>query len=204
MRLTSYNMAVKVLHAKGCLADMVDRMWAYMEEGDTENAQCVREKALGLYSLIETAGRWSPTITDGYISVADVNFSAITYPSVFAALNFRSNGIKVSNGFTTYGGDADDVASDTAHSFNDFISSDDDLIQIGYRKTGDSMLNGTVRSSFLFTSFTSENIGTPIGSPMYAFTQQNEPFEDAKPHCLTDAQILSVVGKIDELCECKC
>lgn len=204
MRLTSYNMAVKILHAKGCFADMVERMWAYMEEGDTENAQCVREKALGLYALLETVGRWKPTIVDGYITEAIIDLLPVTHPPAFMVGEITVGGLAVSNGFVAYDGTAGAVVDGTVCSFNRFISLNDDLISVTYRKVGPTSLSGMVISAALFTAFTSTNSGGTSGSPSSISISNNQPFSGAQPHCLTDAQILSIIGKIDELCGCNC
>lgn len=204
MRLTSYNMALKILHAGGCLADMVDRMWAYMEEGDTENAQCVREKALGLYALLETAGRWKPTITDGYRTASNNNLHPVTYPSPFIVGETRLNAIQVASQFTAYGGLSSAVAEGSVRSFNRFISENDDLIQVSAIRTSAASLTITALTKDLYASFSASNSGGSTGSAIVTVIANNEPFEDAQPHCLTDAQILSIIGKIDELCECNC
>jgi len=204
MRLTSYNMAVKILHAKGCLADMVDRMWAYMEEGDTENAQCVREKALGLYSLIETAGRWRPTIKDGYRTASNSSLYPVTYPSPFIVGETRLNAMQVASPFIAYGGLSSAVAEGSVHSFNRFISENDDLVQVSAIRTGAASLTITALTKAPFTSFSSTNSGGSTGSAIVTVIADDEEFSDAVPYCLTDAQVLSVIGKIDELCECKC
>jgi hypothetical protein len=109
MRLTSYNMAVKILSARCCLASMVERMWAYMEDGDVENADCVREKALMLSGLIKAAKRWKPTVVEGYENVIDFNLSSTTHPSPFIVDSISINGLKVVPRFIAYGGTQDVV-----------------------------------------------------------------------------------------------
>lgn len=204
MRLNSYNMAVKVLKAKGCFADMVDRMWGYMEEGDTENAQCVREKAIGLYALLETAGRWSPTIVDGYTTGAVVDYSPVTFPSPYLLGPVRYNGIAVSRTFTAYGGTVGFV-SGLSRAANCFPSPDDDIMQVSMERVGDRITVVRVLSASPITDLGSDgSSGGSVGSQSFIMLSDNVPFEDAQPHCLTDAQILSIIGKIDELCECNC
>lgn len=203
MRLTSYNMAVKVLHAKGCLADMVDRMWAYMEEGDTENAQCVREKALGLYSLIETAGRWRPTIKDGFVGVSVFDYSVVTTSTPYYLSFQRMNGRVINQPFLSFGGTQRFVTGLVCAS-NHFISDNDDEIQFSTEKVSSLSVRVSAVSTQQITSLGSDgSIGTQAGS--IVITQvSSEEISDVPYKCLTDAQILSVVGKIDELCECKC
>ena len=203
MRLTSYNMAVKILHAKDCLADMVDRMWAYMEEGDTDKAQCVREKALGLYALMETAGRWRPTITDGKSYKLVFGTGTITAPAIVGTLAY--NGVRVSNSGILFGDD-NEVTHGLARLFNCHLQ-DDDLIDFRNAVITSEPYNavsGTLFVSDALLPLTTSEI-TTFGFVGGASEMTDETvFEDAEPYCLTDSQIHSVIGKIDELCECKC
>ena len=202
MRLTSYNMAVKILHAKGCLADMVDRMWAYMEEGDTENAQCVREKALGLCSLIETASRWKPTIKDGYRTTIYADTQAVSWASSPAiSTPIVVNGISITYQ-RMFNATPSEYAAALVSSASCVLSGNDDLISMSCVRPGETTTKTTITSSFEPTSIVSPTEPDYLGS-IITITESEE-FSDAVPHCLTDAQILSVVGKIDELCECKC
>jgi hypothetical protein len=203
MRLTSYNMAVKVLHAKNCLADMVDRMWAYMEEGDTENAQCVREKALALSALIKTASRWRPTIKDGFAAVSIFDYSNTTTSTPYYLSFQRMNGMAVNQPFLSFGGTQSFVTGLVCASGH-FISDSDDKIQFSAEKLSSLSLRASVTSAQQITSLGSDGaIGTQTGSPV--ITQvSSEEISDVQPRCLTNAQALSVVGKIDELCKCEC
>lgn len=203
MRLTSYNMAVKILQAKGCFADLVDRMWTYMEEGDIDRAQCTREKALGMYALIETAKKWSPTITDGIMLESHVVISSVNQPQLTGALTV--NGIKVSyEGI--YISDPDDyiAVSQWANTVNGFLSANDDIVQVDVLSTTATGIHATIRTSMSAISASgndSNNLFT-INNSASSFTTTE--FEDEQPRCLTNAQILSVIEKINELCECDC
>jgi len=202
MRLTSYNMAVKILQAKGCLADMVDRMWAYMEEGDTENAQCVREKALGLYSLIETAGRWRPTISNGHRTVIYADVQALSWASSpVISTPIVVNGISTTHQ-AVFNATAEEYADALVLSASCVLSENDDLISVSCDRTGGNTTKTTIISSFEPTSIASPTEPDYSGT-IITITDSSE-FSDAVPYCLTDAQIISVVGKIDELCDCKC
>lgn len=203
MRLTSYNMAVKILHAKGCLADMVDRMWVYMEEGDAEKAQCVREKALMMYALLETASRWHPTITEGLMLDSYVVLSSVNQPQLTGALSI--NGIDVSyEGVFITNPDDSIAVSQWAHTVNGFLSNNDDIVQVEIVSNTLSGFNAVVRTSM--SSITpsgndSNDLFTVNGS---ASTFTTTEFDGVVPDCLTNAQILSVIEKIDDLCECNC
>lgn len=203
MRLTSYNMAVKILSARCCLASMVERMWAYMEDGDVENADCVREKALMLSGLIKAAKRWKPTIVEGYENVLDVDSSPVTHPSPFIVDNISADGISISNRFIAYGGTTG-LVSKLITSGNCYISPNDDLISVRYSKINNERYVIKILSKEPLTDLDYVTSGGASGVPVVNFIKNNVPFSGGTPKCLTDAQILSVVGKIDELCKCKC
>lgn len=200
MRLNSYNMAVKVLNAKGCFADMVDRMWGYMEEGDTENAQCVREKAIGLYALLETAGRWKPTITDGERYSVVFETGAITSPVI--AHRFTYNGVSIMSSGILFGDDQS-VINQFTKLFNCHIG-DDDLIDFKMVRPSTESVYGVLTVSDSLLPLVSSELSFFGFAGGQADLSSPDVFEDAQPHCLTDAQMLSIIGKIDELCECNC
>jgi hypothetical protein len=203
MRLTSYNMAVKILSARCCLASMVERMWAYMEDGDVENADCVREKALMLSGLIKAAKRWKPTIVEGYENVIDFNLSSTTHPSPFIVDSISINGLKVVPRFIAYGG-TQDVVTKQIRSGNCYISMNDDLISVRHSKVNNDRFVMSIVSKDPLDTLDAVNSGGASGVPVVNFIKNNVSFSGGTPKCLTDAQILSVVGKIDELCGCKC
>lgn len=203
MRLTSYNVAIKILHAKGCFADMVDRMWGYMEEGDVDKAQCAREKALGMYALIETAKKWSPTITDGIMLESHVVISSVNQPQLTGPLTV--NGIKVSyEGI--YISDPDDsvAVSQWANTVNGFLSANDDIVQGDVISTTATGFHVTIRTSMSAISASGNDSNNLFTGNVSASTFVITEFEDEQPLCLTNAQILSVIEKLDELCECNC
>lgn len=203
MRLTSYNMAVKILNAGDSLADMVDRMWSYMEEGDVENADCVREKALGLYSLIKTADRWRPTIKNGFAGVSISDRSALTVSTPYYLSFQRVNGRIVNQPFLSFGGTQGFVTGLVCAS-NHFISDNDDEIQFSAEKVSSLSIRISAVSTQQITSFSSDgSIGTQTGS-IVETQVSSEEISDAPYKCLTDTQILSVIRKIDELCGYEC
>jgi len=207
MRLTSYNIALVRLKAGCCLSDMVGRMWQYMEEGDTENAQCVREKALILSGLIKTLCRWRPTIAEGYRRSATFTIDSGNYPIPFIAGQITINGIPVSKtSFMVLSGGNDDVFNGFAESVNCNTSSSDDIIQASASLlSGDITINAVYEGSLSpLDSITATGIIDAPGVTVSATTTEEVPFLGAVPKCLTDSQVLSIIGKIDELCGCNC
>lgn len=203
MRLNSYNMAVKVLDAKGCFADFVDRMWAYMEEGDVDKAQCAREKALGMLALITTASRWRPTIKNGKRYTVVFGTGAITAPVIFS--RFAYNGVPIINSGILFGSDQD-VTEAFAELFNHHIQ-EDDLISFRRARITSAPYNGALGiltvADELLPLVTSEIVTVGFAGSDAEFISE-EVLEDEDYLCLTDEQILSVIEKIDELCECNC
>jgi len=203
MRLTSYNMAVKILQAKGCFADLVDRMWTYMEEGDIDRAQCAREKALGMLALIETTSRWHPTITEGVMLEAHAVISAVNQPKLTGSVTI--NGIKVSyEGVYIDDVDDSDAVAHWAETANNFLSSNDDIVQLNVLSTTSTGYHATIKTSMtaIATAGADDNglLTFNAGASTFVITE----FEGEQPLCLTNAQILSVIEKLDELCECNC
>ena len=203
MRLTSYNMAVKILSARCCLASMVERMWAYMEDGDVENADCVREKALMLSGLIKAAKRWKPTVVEGYRVVTVFDYSDVTTSTPYYQSFQRINGMVVNPPFTAFGG-TEKFVDGLIQANNCFISSNDDVVQFSVKKNNNTSFTASVAISEPYDTLGNDGtIGTQTGS-VAVTPVSNDEFSGGTPKCLTDAQILSVVGKIDELCGCKC
>lgn len=203
MRLTSYNMAVKILHAKGCLADMVDRMWSYMEEGDAEKAQCVREKALMMYALLETASKWHPTITEGLQSDIYVGISSVNQPQLTGALAINSISVSYEGVFIVNPDDSIAV-SQWAHTVNGFLSENDDIVQVEIVSNTMSGLNALVKTSMSSIVPSGNDSNDLFTINTSAITATTTEFDGVVPDCLTNAQILSVIEKIDDLCECNC
>jgi len=196
-------MAVKILQAKGCFADLVDRMWTYMEEGDIDRAQCAREKALGMYALIETAKRWSPTITDGYYSELFIDLQSATVPEPYINGNVRLNGIIITPQFTSYDG-IDGFVDKAIISTNCNISQNDDLIQVSSVEIGRLGILQSIKTTFESLSQSRDgSSGGGTGTEIVTEIESGD-FSDSQPRCLTNAQILSVIEKINELCECDC
>ena len=199
-------MAAKTLNARGCYADMVDRMWAYMDAGDTENADCVRQKALILLGLIKTADRWKPTILEGgqltyVVTITSGNF---TFP--YLLYGVQVNGMNIMSPVTIYSGDNYDVYSAAANAINSFLSSNDDTVQVSAAASSAGAVSVTITVKYInslapivFSSAYFVGVGTTVSVEISA-----EVLISQTPTCLTDEQILSVIGKIDELCDCNC
>lgn len=205
MRLTSYNIALVRLNAGCCLSEMVERMWGYMEEGDTENADCVREKALMLSALIKTLCRWSPTITEGYVSEISIDLTQVTFPDPYVTWKSKIGGIDIISGFVS--GNNDSFIQKFTRAVNTFISGSDDVLQAEVNQTQERAYSlhiisedpiGGISSIQYITS------GGSTGNASLSLLIDNVPFDSVQPRCLTNAQVLSIVRKIDELCECNC
>jgi hypothetical protein len=202
MKLTSKNIAIKVLKAKGCLSDTVKRMREYIEEGDIEKANCARMNALKLASWIDALGRWNPTIESGnMITITATRTSgAFTYPNIIEEASV--NGIIVSPQFSILSGTTNDVLNEYAHHLNCFYSGNDDTL-ISSASVNEETLTLTFKSpsasAFVFDDGAIFSSGVTFSfeiGDVTAFTDN--------PVCLTNEETVSIVGKIDELCECNC
>ena len=202
MRLTSYNVAIKILHAKGCFADLVDRMWTYMEEGDIDRAQCAREKALGMYALIETAKRWKPTIENAKTLTATFSITAGSYTTPLISSKAVVNGIDISGPLSVIGGGNQEVFDKFTDIIDGFLSKNDDILQVSAQEG----LSTSILTAVYDESLSPLSISTGLNGfgVTVAVSVSAEADLDTEPLCLTDAQILSVIEKINELCECNC
>jgi len=203
MRLTSYNIAAKRLKAGCCLAIHVENMWNYMEEGDMENAQCAREKALMLDALICTLGRWKPTITEGKSISATFTIDSGTYSIPFIAGPVTINGLLVGGNFVTYEDGNIGVFQSFQDSINGLVYPNDDSIQVSSTAVDNQItLDIVYINSLSPVSISAHTIDSP-GVDVSATTSEEEDYLGV-PTCLTDAQVLSIIKKIDELCEAEC
>jgi hypothetical protein len=80
----------------------------------------------------------------------------------------------------------------------------DDLISVRHSKVNNDRFVMSIVSKDPLDTLDAVNSGGASGVPVVNFIKNNVSFSGGTPKCLTDAQILSVVGKIDELCGCKC
>jgi len=199
MRLTSYNIAAKRLKAGCCLAIHVENMWNYMEEGDMDSAQCAREKALMLDALICTLGRWKPTIPTGYLltSISVIDSGSYNFP--FFRYYRTFNGMALNNPYWITGENNQDVLNLDNHEINSFVSPNDDTVQLT-----SNVYEGT-RILEIISSEEYPNITSETSSENISLTSTYTSVEHVgTPHCLTDTQVLSIIKKIDELCEAEC
>lgn len=201
MKLNSYNMAVKTLNASGCFADMVDRMWTYMEEGDTEKADCARHKALMLLGLIKTARRWKPSLGSGAKTVtitSEIDSGSYTIPYMYTKMYVNGIVIRERRKIVFTGGNSD-VLGAIVQGVKCGLPLNDDLIRVkSFNTTGVFTYKPSVSP---ITSAKTEE----TSSVTFSVTQTDEETINDQPLCLTDTQILSVVKKIDELCDnCNC
>lgn len=202
MRLTSYNIAAKRLKAGCCLAIHVENMWGYMEEGDMVNAQCAREKALMLDSLICTLARWKPTILSGKTQSATFTIDSGNYTIPFLSGSVTINGLLVGGNFVTYEGSNNDVFTSFQDSVNSLISPNDDTVQVSSLAVGNqNTLEMIYVDSLSPLSISAETLSSGV---TVSATVTNEVNYTGVPSCLTDLQVLSIIKKIDELCEAEC
>jgi hypothetical protein len=202
MRLTSYNIAAKRLKAGCCLAIHVENMWGYMEEGDIVNAQCAREKALMLDSLICTLARWKPTILSGKTQSATFTINSGNYTIPFLSGSVTINGLLVGGNFITYEGGNNDVFTSFQDSVNSLISPNDDTVQVSSLAVGNqNTLEIIYVDSLSPLSISADTLSNNV---TVSATVTNEVDYIGVPSCLTDLQVLSIIKKIDELCEAEC
>jgi hypothetical protein len=202
MRLTSYNIAAKRLKAGCCLAIHVENMWGYMEEGDMVNAQCAREKALMLDSLICTLARWKPTILSGKTQSATFTINSGNYTIPFLSGSVTINGLLVGGNFVTYEGGNNDVFTSFQDSVNSLISPNDDTVQVSSLAVGNqNTLEMIYVDSLSPLSISAETLSSGV---TVSATVTSEVNYIGVPSCLTDLQVLSIIKKIDELCEAEC
>lgn len=202
MRLTSYNIAAKRLKAGCCLAIHVENMWRYMEEGDMVNAQCAREKALMLDALICTLKRWHPTILEGKTQSVTFTIDSGTYPIPFISGPVMVNGLLVGGNFVTYEGGNDDVFHSFQDSINNTVSPNDDSIHVSSLSVGNqNTLTVNYIDSLSPLTIFAETLSSGV-TVSATFTDEEDYV--GVPTCLTDTQVLSIIKKIDELCEAEC
>lgn len=202
MRLTSYNIAAKRLKAGCCLAIHMENMWGYMEEGDMVNAQCAREKALMLDSLICTLGRWKPTILSGKTKSITITIDSGTLPIPFILGEITVNGLLIGGNSTAYEGGNVGVFQLTQDSINNLISPNDDSVHASSVAIDNQItLDINYIESMSPISISAEKISS---NATVSVTQTDEEDYIGVPSCLTDLQVLSIIKKIDELCEAEC
>ena len=175
-------------------------MWAYKEEGDLENEKCVREKALILSGLIKTLCRWKPTIKTAVRSTLVGEIESGTFPIPYLYAGTSTDGLPTSNPFMVLSGGNPEVVTALLDAINCFISPNDDLVQtISTRRLGSEKIE-VVRNfaegvNFLVSEFPDD--------VTWEITGEGEQVTNL-PNCLTDAQVLSIIKKIEELCPCGC
>lgn len=202
MRLTTKNIAIKILKAKGCLSDLGTRLRSYTESGDTENEQCVREKMLMLSSWIDALSRWKPTIESAYYKKITITYASGSFTFPFIIGSSSINGLDFSNQINVYSGSVNDVLSQYKNAIDCYYSSNDDMLEVK-TELSETTLILHVRN------VESENINytdNGLYSQGVTFTETDTTVETTTDtvRCLADEQVLSIVGKIDELCECNC
>tara|TARA_R110000868_G_scaffold261078_3_gene519183 strand:- start:271 stop:888 length:618 start_codon:yes stop_codon:yes gene_type:complete len=203
MRLTSYNIAAKRLKAGCCMAIHVENMWRYMEEGDMVNAQCAREKALMLDALICTLNRWHPTISSGKTKSATFTIDSGTYSIPFISGPVTINGLLVGGNFVTYEDGNIGVFHSFQESINNLVSPNDDSVHVSSTAIDNQIILDITYVEYLSPiSISAPTLDSP-GVTVSATSTEEEDYVGV-PSCLTDLQVLSIIKKIDELCEAEC
>lgn len=205
MRLTTLNIRKRYLLAGCCMADYMTDHWNYLEEGNIEKAECVLTKSLKLDALRKTLLRWYPVIDGAKYVTKTVEIDSGNYVFPFNVEYFKVNGMDISDWTYLYNGDNEAVFDEAACSINGFVSSNDDLIQVYAEKTESSPVTIFLRIVYdSDQSPVSFQSGSSFTSVTTSTTTTTEADYTYPRECLTDAQVLSVIKKIDELCECEC
>tara|TARA_R110001632_G_scaffold70752_3_gene164645 strand:- start:1872 stop:2489 length:618 start_codon:yes stop_codon:yes gene_type:complete len=203
MRLTSYNVAVKALNAKGCLSDTVNRMWDYMEEGDIDKAQCARDKAIVLDSLICALERWVPVISKGKSITRTITYVSGGFTFPYHLYYLKANTFPMANQITQYSGSNAIVYRAAAASVNNYLNSNSDKVITRINVNSNSGI--VIKITFEYTSDMSPIIFTTLSSTNASLvdtqTMGLETNITNEPYCLTNTQLLSVIGKIDKICQ---
>lgn len=203
MRLTTYNIRSKYLLAGCCLSEYMERYWTYLEEGELKKADCARKKALKLDALRNTLLRFSPSIANAKRKVVTATVTAGTISFPHSVEGITVNGINIMDPIYFHTGTNLSVFEGVANNINNRISNEDDRVQATI-----DVSQSPLKATFTFTY--EEDMSPPVFgvssfgvglTATYAFGSEEDYVFGS---CLTDAQILKVVGKIDELCECEC
>lgn len=204
MRLTSYNIAVLALKAECCASVFVERMWGYIEEGDTEKEQCAYEKALQLSFLIDTLKRWKPNMSGSLVS-AKYTLGTITAPVIAGKLAL--NGIDIMQ-YGVLTGTDNEIYRQWPDLFLTCNNPNSDLINVvSARYIVDDDLGEAVEVMLQVSDDTAPLVSsesTFIGSVGGDAEYDVGDSVVRTPYSLSDEQLLSVVEKIQQICTCGC
>lgn len=207
MRLTTLNIRKKYLLAGCCMANYMTDHWNYIEEGNIEKANCSLTKALKLDALRGTLLRYNPVIKDAKFikSTTTITAGSFTYPYSYNALYV--NGIEVANPQYIHTASSNfEVLKKTSCSINGLISGNDDVVDVSIEVSESPSVQSVLTVIYNedqspVTITVDQDGGSGVTSTV---TTTDEADYTYPAQCLTEAQILSVIRKIDELCECEC
>ena len=146
-----------------------------------------------------------PVIEDGKTITYTVVYVSGNFTFPYQLYSMTANTLPLINPVTVYTGDNTSVFRAIADEVNTYISPNSDKITSNMSIDSSGGLVATLTFkytddmsplAFATDSFTSGIIVT------YSSTVE-EDIEES-PYCLTNTQLLSVLGKIDEICKCGC
>lgn len=207
MRLTSENICKKLLIAGNCLSEITENMWLAKEEGDTESANCYREKALFLRALMDSIRGWKPTLLAGNKIVITTNVVSGSYSFPWLLGETTTNG-KVILGQQYYASTISDSAvwRSILKSYGNAVNNVDDTIQIYGEITSLSPLTQEVTIEYTDEAapINFDVISTTSGIVTTGTISDPVPFTRELQGCLSNPQVENALMKIDDICMGKC
>lgn len=202
MRLTSYNIASKILLAKCCMSDLAVKMIEAKAAGNEELISCIREKLIALDAMIFALSKWYPVISPAKLITSDITIESGVFTFPFIAGNTYIGGIIVGNPFTVFSGTNEDVFTAFADSFNDYVSPDDDTVQITASSSGETISLRLVYNPSV-TNLALNNPSVAAAVNLVDVTEGPIDYEES-PSCLSSERVENILRKIDEICSCGC
>lgn len=205
MRLTTLNIRRKALLAGCCMSDLMARYWEYIEDGDTKKADCALNKALKLDALRKTLLRWSPQIEDPKYVTVTYTINSGNYSFPFSMSQFTVDGINVIDPVYVHSGNNLEVWEDSIASINGFVSPNDDVVQVSAELLSESPVSGKLTVVYDSDLSPVSLMGSGLtGGVTATITVSTEADYEYPSSSITNAQMLSVIKKIDEICGCNC
>lgn len=202
MRLTSYNIASKILLAKCCMSDLAIKMIEAKALGNQELIHCTREKITALDAMIFALGKWYPVIPNAKLITAVFTIDSGVYVTPFNVGPTYIGGIQINNGFSVFSGGNVKVNAGFAHSINEYVSPNDDRIQVSAEYTATTTTLSIVYGPEI-TNFSIAALA-PSSSPSISAVVSSPVDYTEKASCLSDKRVENILRKIDEICSCGC